>query len=623
MQSAAKKNMNPGTTGALIAVGAAAGRFHLPRLTSDLYPQQPSKNANFERRFPRLPSLQEEEVKLGEKTQTKDDQPVSDFCSSSVFVDKSNPFIGYFQATKTSLRKTQQPKLPSQLSKLFCFTNLKKNNSHDQSTRKLDLTHSSLAIETRNSKEKNCSSAGPICPTEDGSLTTPGHTPNSSRYEKDFEEMNILGRGGQGTVVEASNKIDGGMYAIKKVELPKNWRFQPGKLEQALREVRSMAVIPPHLNVVRYHTAWIEEHEDVEENDQAEQVVEPIEEPSMYSSCSSTASDCGFDFDYSSSSEEYDEAPVETNQESKQLLLFGHEKQSSYTLYIQMELCKYKRCEEEDIPSCFSQGRHKPASVSTNQAEYGNLTEWLRCSKYERSSAKVREGLKYFTDIVEGVRHIHSCGVIHRDLKPDNVFIQDNVAKIGDFGLSKVVGTMEMNYGYNEFQVASNESEHTTALGTYLYASPEQLSSSAHAKYSKKSDIFALGVILLEILSPFDTMMERSRVLSSVRHGGIPQDILVNFPAEKELVKKMTSLDPKDRPTAEQVLEQLYPITKKLHFNELSFQNDGLDELKTLHSKLSRAVYQLSEKSQATIMLEALVSELAEKMNSYEKIACP
>ena len=43
---------------------------------------------------------------------------------------------------------------------------------------------------------------------------------------------------------------------------------------------------------------------------------------------------------------------------------------------------------------------------------------------------------KYFIDILEGVKTMHKAGVMHRDLKTENIFIKNNVAKIGDFGFS-------------------------------------------------------------------------------------------------------------------------------------------------------------------------------------------
>jgi len=82
------------------------------------------------------------------------------------------------------------------------------------------------------------------------------------------------------------------------------------------------------------------------------------------------------------------------------------------------------------------------------------------------------------------VDYAHGEGVVHRDLKPSNVLIDDDVVKITDFGIAKLVNT--------SFATGS------AALGTPSYMAPEQVMSDTH---SKLADIFSLGVIAFEMLS--------------------------------------------------------------------------------------------------------------------------
>jgi translation initiation factor 2-alpha kinase 4 len=83
----------------------------------------------------------------------------------------------------------------------------------------------------------------------------------TSRYEADFEELEFLGKGGFGQVVKARNRIDGRLYAIKKVILGKNIR------EKVIREVLTLSRLH-HQNIVRYYTAWLEQpNEGTEELD--------------------------------------------------------------------------------------------------------------------------------------------------------------------------------------------------------------------------------------------------------------------------------------------------------------------------------------------------------------------
>lgn len=95
-----------------------------------------------------------------------------------------------------------------------------------------------------------------------------------------------------------------------------------------------------------------------------------------------------------------------------------------------------------------------------------------------------------FVSIARAISHLHEHGIVHRDLKPGNVFIENSLIKVGDYGLSKAIGA-GLNRG------------HTERIGTCQYMAPEVSSGS----YDKKVDIYALGVILYEMLCgrrPYD-----------------------------------------------------------------------------------------------------------------------
>eukprot|EP01112_Ceratiomyxa_fruticulosa_P017330 TRINITY_DN5381_c0_g1_i2.p1 TRINITY_DN5381_c0_g1~~TRINITY_DN5381_c0_g1_i2.p1 ORF type:complete len:568 (-),score=101.96 TRINITY_DN5381_c0_g1_i2:51-1754(-) len=90
------------------------------------------------------------------------------------------------------------------------------------------------------------------------SLPPPSPGRYYSRYLNEFEELGFLGKGGYGSVHKVQNKLDGLIYALKKIPF-KNTNNH--LLEKVLREVKTLAGLN-HPNIVRYHSAWIEE-EDV------------------------------------------------------------------------------------------------------------------------------------------------------------------------------------------------------------------------------------------------------------------------------------------------------------------------------------------------------------------------
>lgn len=132
------------------------------------------------------------------------------------------------------------------------------------------------------------------------------------------------------------------------------------------------------------------------------------------------------------------------------------------------------------------------------------------------------------------VKHIHEGNIIHRDLKPGNIFIIDDyLIKIGDFGLA-------LNSTVKEYKQG----------GTYLYQSPEQIK---NEPYDEKIDIFALGVILVELVSKFNTEFERRETLQGLKKEIYPEYLKKDHLKEYNLVRKMTRLNPKERPNIKDI----------------------------------------------------------------------
>jgi serine/threonine-protein kinase len=120
----------------------------------------------------------------------------------------------------------------------------------------------------------------------------------------------------------------------------------------------------------------------------------------------------------------------------------------------------------------------------------------------ERGRLGPREAAEYAMQVCEALAVAHAKGVIHRDIKPDNLFVTTrsgmNLIKVLDFGISKTALTGSM-FG-SDLPVVKTVS----LMGTPLYMSPEQVRSSQTV--DERTDIWALGMVLYEALagcSPF------------------------------------------------------------------------------------------------------------------------
>eukprot|EP00475_Leptophrys_vorax_P005106 TRINITY_DN1306_c0_g1_i1.p1 TRINITY_DN1306_c0_g1~~TRINITY_DN1306_c0_g1_i1.p1 ORF type:complete len:506 (-),score=149.34 TRINITY_DN1306_c0_g1_i1:89-1606(-) len=124
------------------------------------------------------------------------------------------------------------------------------------------------------------------------------------------------------------------------------------------------------------------------------------------------------------------------------------------------------------------------AAIILELAEGGELFDFL-CYSGAFSEVVARS---YFHQLIEGLEECHSKGVIHRDLKLENVLLTaDYVLKIADFGLS-------------ELNVFSDRTKMSTWCGTKRYMAPEL---HENRKYTLKVDIFACGIILFILLGGY------------------------------------------------------------------------------------------------------------------------
>jgi eukaryotic-like serine/threonine-protein kinase len=182
-------------------------------------------------------------------------------------------------------------------------------------------------------------------------------------------------------------------------------------------------------------------------------------------------------------------------------------------------------------------------------------------ARLERGRLSLEDAVAIVEQVASAVDHAHAAGVVHRDMKPDNVFLLDGEGlrvKVLDFGFAKILNALEGD----GLQTASN-----ALLGTPLYMSPEQIRSSATV--DPRSDLWSLAVMAYELLTgtaPFgarataDLLVEilsKSIDAPSTRVATLPKavdrwarralerDVDKRFPSATEMARALrASIDP-------------------------------------------------------------------------------
>ena len=210
-----------------------------------------------------------------------------------------------------------------------------------------------------------------------------------------------------------------------------------------------------------------------------------------------------------------------------------------------------------------------------NQIGYDILIQmgYYECfSKYLSKNRKFLdedEVIKLTIQIGNGLKAAHDINIIHRDIKPDNFFIDKRGNYLlGDLGVSKQL---------------TNETSYSTLTGTQPYIAPEIWNVKQTKKYTKTTDIYSFGIVIYTLMNnnllPFVTANSNANEIQSAIERRLSGERLI--PPEnasnrfKEIILKACSYESSERyQDMDEFLDDIYAL-QKMTYEERNYQEDG------------------------------------------------
>ncbi|HEX6314823.1 MAG TPA: bifunctional serine/threonine-protein kinase/formylglycine-generating enzyme family protein, partial [Gemmatimonadaceae bacterium] len=178
--------------------------------------------------------------------------------------------------------------------------------------------------------------------------------------------------------------------------------------------------------------------------------------------------------------------------------------------------------------------------------------ESLRVRIRREGRLSIADAVRILRDVADGLAYAHRQGVIHRDIKPDNVMLADRHALLVDFGVAKAVGSAALD-GMTLTGIG-------TSLGTPAYMAPEQAAGESDA--DARQDIYAFGVLAYELLTGTPPFSGTPQQVLAAHITQTPAALSAARPDTPErlaaLVRRCLEKDPAARiQTADAIVEEL------------------------------------------------------------------
>ena len=386
------------------------------------------------------------------------------------------------------------------------------------------------------------------------------------RYYSDFQQLRLLGEGGYGRVFHVVNAVDQQHYAVKRIPLSarvySRWLQGGDNSARTFREISTLAKLD-HPNIVRYFGAWLEAPstvlpQDVRSATQSSSFSQKLlmDKPALTESSNQGKT--------AKISIERSDGIVFGEDTEPDIAAGGKVEQSVLHLIAEMpskdqQTTSTHSLRESEIFTddqsrqvnpverigngtpvlCIQMGLHAMTLTTYLSPLSPDSTQALGVPRSVRHCFHLVPSLRLLLGIICGLQYLHSIGIVHRDIKPSNILVSESTQHaVGFYDVGSCHSCPErtphfLNPRIADFGLVADIERSTRvetsppykAAGTELYRPPIPSAESAN----EKLDVFALGILLFELLWRFGTKTERAMVLSGLHRGEVPNNFLASI----------------------------------------------------------------------------------------------